>query len=129
MRKIKVNTQVTAMTTILEFLGHCVVGIIYWLMEGFTEFISLASFMQLHFVILSYVFLMNTEFNKNRILNQGWINVLKNITSFYDKNNSVINESTPESNCHHKKDDDLAVSTQKQSNFEITTLTNTTTPR
>ena len=127
MRKIKVNTQVTAMTTILEFLGHCLVGFIYWLMEGFTVFIGNSWFMLLHFVFLSYVFLMNTEFNKNRILNQGWKNVLKNIISFFNKDNSesVNNQVIQESNSQHRKDDDLALSTQKHSNFELRSITNT----
>ena len=116
------------MTTILEFLGHCVLAIIYILMKGFTEFISLALFMLLHFVVLSYVYLMNTEFNKNRILTQGWKNVLRNITPFCNKNNSnsVDNQSTPECNSRHRKDDDLAVSTQKTTSFELTNITNTT---
>ena len=127
MKKLKVNTEVTAMTTILEFLGHCVIGFLFWLMEGFTEFITLASIMQLHFVILSYVFLMNTEFNKNRILNQGWANVLRNITPFCKKtnSNSVNNQSTQESNYNQRTDDNLALSTYKHSNSKITSTNNT----
>jgi len=80
---------------------------------------------------------MNTEFNKNRILTQGWKNVLRNITPFCNKNYSVNNQSTPESNekeekvvkdekMEYGKDDSMTVPTQKQSNFELTSITNTT---
>ena len=33
----------------------------------------------LYMVVLPYAFLMNTDFNKNRIVQHGWINILKNI--------------------------------------------------
>ena len=84
MRTIHVNAQVTAVTTIFEFIGSCLNGIVFMIfninkMPGFPEFTQLVLFMQLHFVSLSYVFLMNTRYNKNRIIEHGWINVLKNI--------------------------------------------------
>ena len=80
-RTIHVNAQVTAVTTILEFLGNCVNGVIFMVLDGFPEFMSSALFMQLHLISLSYVFLMNTRYNKNRIIEYGWKNVLKNIIS------------------------------------------------
>ena len=81
MRAIHVNAQVTAVTTIFEFIGNCIFAILFTLMkgQGMPEFTSLVLLMLLHFVCLSYAFLMNTPYNKNRIIEHGWINVLKNI--------------------------------------------------
>ena len=81
MRAIHVNAQVTAVTTIFEFMGNCFFTIIFTLMkgQGFPRFTGMVFFMLLHFVGLSYAFLMNTRYNKNRIIQDGWINVLKNI--------------------------------------------------
>ena len=42
--------------------------------------------MILYFVVLPYAFLMNTRYNKNRILEEGWINVLKNMAFPYKCN-------------------------------------------
>ena len=49
-------------------------------MDGLNvKFATSALFMLLHFVVLSYAFLMNTRYNKNRIIEYGWFNVIKNI--------------------------------------------------
>ena len=78
-RTMHVNAQVTAVTTLLEFIGNCLIVILYVLMGSIPQFIGFALFMQLHFVSLSYAFLMNTRYNKNRIVEYGWKNVWKNI--------------------------------------------------
>ena len=88
-RTIHVNAQVTAVTTILEFLGNFVNGVIFMVLDGFPEFTSTALFMQLHLISLSYVFLMNTRYNKNRIIEYGWKNVLKNIISCGKKSSTT----------------------------------------
>ena len=75
-----VNAQVTAVTTMMEVSGNCINGIMYLVMDGLNvKFATSALFMLLHFVVLSYAFLMNTRYNKNRIIEYGWFNVIKNI--------------------------------------------------
>lgn len=76
-RNVRVNAQVTAVMTMLEFIGGCIFVIIRVSNHG--GFISKTLFMLLHFVVLPYGFLMNTRYNKNRVIEEGWINVLKNI--------------------------------------------------
>ena len=76
-RNIRVNAQVTAVMTMLEFIGGCIFVIIRVSNHG--GFIGKTLFMLLHFVVLPYGFLMNTRYNKNRIIEEGWINVLKNM--------------------------------------------------
>ena len=109
-RNMHVNAQVTAVTTMMEVSGNCINGIIYLVMNGLNvKFASSALFMLLHFVVLSYAFLMNTRYNKNRIIEYGWLNVIKNIfgcnsrraieveNGNVKKGNSKEGESTP--NC------------------------------
>ena len=66
-----VNAQVTAVTTMMEFTGNCINYIIFLVLGGHVNFISYALYMFLYFVVLSYAFLMNTRYNKNRIIEYG----------------------------------------------------------
>ena len=90
MRRVLVNAQVTAMISFIEFVyffAH-VVGIS---VAGGTSPEVIISFLMmylvLYVVIIPYSFLMNTSHNKNRIVEHGWINVVKNMTT----NNSISN--------------------------------------
>ena len=70
-KNVRVNAQVTAVVTILEVVGALPMMITHLLISrlGFRVFIVKESlFMLLHFVVLSYAFLMNSTSNKNRIL-------------------------------------------------------------
>ena len=90
-RNVLVNAQVTAVITILEFLGSCMMLIIRIcrMVIGFSSFAGIALFMMIQFVVLSYAYLMNTRYNKHRIVEEGWKNVMKNM-SFFQKHNVVI---------------------------------------
>ena len=74
-----VNAQVTAVTTMMEFSGNCISFVIFIVLGGHGKFTSSVSIMFLNFVVLSYAFMMNTKYNKNRIIEYGWLNVFKNI--------------------------------------------------
>ena len=78
MRKMRVNAQITAVTSILEIAGNIVQWAIWILITKFVGLGSLIQSILLYFVVLPYVFLMNSSHNKNRIIEDGWINVLKN---------------------------------------------------
>ena len=106
-----VNAQVTAVTTMMEFTGNCINYIIFLVLGGHVNFISYALYMLLYFIILSYAFLMNTRYNKNRIIEYGWINVLKNISGRNGRNKVLAhNNVTPSfevnQNTSKLKDDD-----------------------
>ena len=75
-----VNAQVTAVTTMMEFSGNCINSVVFLVLGGLGKFISSALYMTLYFVVLSYAFVMNTRYNKNRIIEYGWLNILKNIS-------------------------------------------------
>lgn len=78
-KKIKVNSQITAMISFLEVA----VQIFYFILLGFvikkTTFGTLITAMMLYLIILPYSFLMNTSNNKNRVVEVGWRAIFKNI--------------------------------------------------
>ena len=79
MRKWKVNAQVTAVTSILEIFGNVVQWSVWIFITKFAGYGTLIQSILLYFVLLPYAFLMNTDQNKNRIIDAGWKNVLKNV--------------------------------------------------
>ena len=86
-KKVWVNAQVTGTIAFIEMILTVlyVVMIAYY---GSSHFTTLLILMVLYDVILPYAFLMNTSHNKNRIVELGWKNVLKNII-FRSGSNSV----------------------------------------
>ena len=86
-KKVWVNAQVTGTIAFIEMILTVlyVVMIAYY---GSSHFTTLLILMVLYDVILPYAFLMNTSHNKNRIVELGWKNVLKNMI-FRSGSNSV----------------------------------------
>ena len=77
MRTMKVNAEVTAVISCLELFGNlvCIFLFVFLDLSGYTDlFVSLS----LYLLLLPYTFLMNTRDNKDRVIDDGWINVLKN---------------------------------------------------
>ena len=106
-RNVRVNAQVTAVVTIFEVVGMCIIVMTHLLAinQGFSglEFVFQSLFMLLHFVILPYAFLMNTTSNKNRIIEDGWMNVLKNIVFCYKCSTIAPASSANEASTHSEK--------------------------
>ena len=63
---------------------------------GFGGFAEKMLFMLLHFVVLPYAFLMNTRYNKSRIIEEGWMNVLKNMAISYNCNVATLDNDRNE---------------------------------
>ena len=99
MRKLLVNAQIKAMISLVELLSN--VG--YILLVYFTtktSYITLIQIMMLYMIVLPYAFLMNTSHNKNRIIEHGWKNIVRNIfvkpnmTVSLDNDNSLHKNNT-----------------------------------
>ena len=101
-----VNAQVTAVTTMMEFSGNCISFVIFIVLGGHGKFTSSVSIMFLNFVVLSYAFLMNTKYNKNRIIEDGWMNVLKNMFFCYKCTIRAPDRSANEASSHREKIND-----------------------
>ena len=86
MEKMKVNAQVTAVTTILESVGCLVIFITWAFITKFSGYTTLIQSILLYFVLLPYAFLMNTSQNKARIIEHGWTNVIRNIFNIRTSN-------------------------------------------
>jgi hypothetical protein len=81
MKKLYVNSQVTAFTTICESIGHFVIFLLAFITKSseISSDITRIVFIMLHFNFLPYVFLMNTKENKSRVVQQGWVNLIRNL--------------------------------------------------
>ena len=102
-RTMQVNSQVTAVITIFEAVFQCINMFVYAIIaRRHAGIVTLAPAMLLYFVILSYAFLMNTRYNKNRVVEEGWKNVLRNVIGCKNVAQSVDNHETEESNSPHQ---------------------------
>ena len=98
MKKLIVNSQLTAFTTICEFIGHFVIFLLAFVTKSseISSDITQIVFIMLHFNFLPYVFLMNTRENKSRVVQQGWVNLTRklmccaNISLSCVRNNNVV---------------------------------------
>ena len=75
-RRVKVNTQVAFAIYILEIIGMFSMMFVY-VFFGITEFARTASIV-LYYVVLPYIYLLNTSNNRDRITVDGWCNTLRN---------------------------------------------------
>ena len=91
LKKWKVNAQITAATTMVEFLGHLTFVIHLKLANG-SNLASAIHFEAIYAILIPYSLLKNTSDNKNRIIEAGWKNIFKNILGI--KGNSAV-ESSP----------------------------------
>ena len=99
LKKWKVNAQITAATTMVEFLGHLTFVIHLKLANG-SNLASATHFEAIYAILIPYSLLKNTSDNKNRIIEAGWKNIFKNILGM--KNNSVV-EPSSDSNLSQSK--------------------------
>ena len=79
MKKMKLNAQITAVITLLEVLWNIGGGFLWFFNRKFMGHASFIQSILLYFVLLPYAFLMNTRHNKNRVIEEGWKNVFKNM--------------------------------------------------
>ena len=77
LRKAKVNSQVTFAIYILETVGQLSVFVL-WIIIGQKE-VGITLAVILYYVVLPYTFLMNTSHNKNLLIDEGWMNTIRNV--------------------------------------------------
>ena len=92
---MKVNAQVTAVISILELIGN-VTYVIHVILSSGPSFGTFVHGQIPYMIVLPYAFLMNTSHNKNRIVENGWNNVLRNIIGrFHGPMPNGNNDVTP----------------------------------
>ena len=77
-RRVAINVRVTSVIWMLEIVANICIVVVWILIYGSTSFGSLTNSMIWYYLILPYTFLMNTSYNKNRILADGWKTVIVN---------------------------------------------------
>jgi hypothetical protein len=78
MKNVRVNAQVRAMLSLLE-VSATVAGSIFVFHNKGRTLLTLILGIIVYDILLPHAFLMNTSENKNRVIEFGWKNVLKNI--------------------------------------------------
>ena len=76
-RKVKVNAQVTFAIIIFETVGQVSVFVIWTFLRQIEVGVTLA--LLLFYVLLPYMFLMNTSHNKGLVIDEGWMNTIRNV--------------------------------------------------
>ena len=79
LRKLKVNADVTFVIWILEWVGYLLI-IILWAIGALLKVdILLDAIIVVYYVMLPHCYLMNTSHNKDRIIDEGLKNIIKNV--------------------------------------------------
>ena len=104
MRKLLLNAQITAVISTIEvlfFVIHIVGVSAAGGTNSVTTIVVMVMYMILFMIILPYAFLMNTSYNKERIIEHGFINVIKNMTT----NNSIAALNILNAICNNKSNE------------------------
>ena len=148
MKKLKLNAQVTAINTLAEMIFSISYVIVLAIMKGnnFYVFIYTQFFSS---ILFPFTFLSNTSENKDRILEVGWKNVMKNIIDNMKNHihtylrmvaetlsgrdigtnriqtlkNQATNEIIAGNDCKIKSDNKNEISTSRAAEIEITVKT------
>ena len=91
-RRLKVNAQVTALITLIEFFGNLTMFLHLFFVES-NPWSPTIHNMVFYDIIIPYAFLANTNDNKNRIINSGWKSVLKNLVGMKQDSINDISEN------------------------------------
>ena len=90
MKRLKVNAQITALTTFIEFVGNITMVLHLYFAES-NAYASFIHTMAFYLIVIPYAFLMNTNDNKWRIIDSGWRNIFKNLIGM--KSNQLNNST------------------------------------
>ena len=77
-RRYAVNARITAVVWGLEFIANLCFVVIWIFIVGTSSTGGLTNSMAWYYVILPYTLLMNTEYNKDRVIDDGWKSVVLN---------------------------------------------------
>ena len=122
-RRLKVNAQITALITLIEFLGNLTLFLHLYFVES-NPWTSTIHGMVFYNIICPYAFLSNTTDNKNRIIDTGWGSIFRNLLgikqdSMQDSSDdSNENRGTGQENtdCNSSNANDNKTDTLKASN-------------
>lgn len=99
-KSMVISAQITAATSMLEIVGNSAIWTTQTFIAKFLGYGTLIQSIILYFVLLPYVFFMNTDKNKKMVIEDGWINLFKHVicNSFFNlKVTGTTNKVSPSS--------------------------------
>ena len=99
-KSMVISAQITAATSMLEILGNVAIWTTQTFIAKFLGYGTLIQSIILYFVLLPYVFFMNTDKNKKMVIEDGWINLFKHVICDSFSNirvTGIINKVSPSS--------------------------------
>ena len=78
-KSMVISAQITAATSMLEIVGNLAIWTTQTFIAKFLGHGTLIQSILLYFVLLPYVFFMNTDKNKRMVIEDGWINLFKHV--------------------------------------------------
>ena len=122
-KRLKVNAQITALITLIEFLGNLTLFLHLYFVES-NPWTSTIHGMVFYNIMGPYALLSNTNDNKNRIIDTGWGSIFKNLLGIKQES---IKDSTDDSkeksdtgqeniNCNSSNSNDNRADALKASN-------------
>ena len=124
MNRLHVNAQVTSMILLLEILFSFIQLALLIIFKAHT-FPTLINGIFLWSIVLPHSFLMNTSHNKRRIIEIGWVNVLKNVFKLVAR---IDGPQVPQ-NSVRKKDQQLSLPKQTTKQAKKTSVLSSTTDK
>ena len=97
-RKVKVNAQVAFAIYIMETMGIFSM-ILIWLFFGKNEF-ARTECLLLYYVLIPYIYFLNTSNNKDRITDEGWWSTVRNALGMPNNNVTEIHSQTQKETFH-----------------------------
>ena len=86
-RKVAINARIAAVLWILEIAANFCIVFLWLFIIGSSSSIGLTNTMLWYYMIIPYTRLMNTTYNKDRIIDDGWksviINSVKSASNFF----------------------------------------------
>lgn len=108
-KRVKINAQVTAIISFLEVFGNLMGAIIVLLVTRANTSGIIVIGLIIYFIVIPHAFLMNTFHNKNRIVEYGWKNVLKNLLGMATNECSKVSpENFVKSKYNNEKNIDMS---------------------
>ena len=116
-RKVAVNARITAVLCLLEFLANFSVVFIWIIIVGSSSAGGLTNAITWYYVILPFTHLMNTSYNKDRVVDDGWksviLNVVKSIcrcmknSKYVDANHGCTSDEEPKDSKGRELDESM----------------------
>jgi hypothetical protein len=98
-KRVHVNSQVTAIISLLEVLGNLTTAVLATITKphNLVRFIHVEIF---YLILLPHVFIMNTSQNKKRIIEYGWKNVFLNLVGWQNTSQESIDNIAKDASCN-----------------------------